>query len=215
MDLCGPMRVASKNGKKYILFIVDDYFWFTWVKLLASKDEAPDFIIKFLKMIQVRLNTPVRNIHTYNGTEFVNQTLRSNYESDGISHETSIARSPQQNGVIERRNHTLLTAMDSEQLGSGPGLQSMTPATSSSGLVSNPIPQQPFPVAVTPRAVDLAESHVSTSINQDAPSTSITSTQEQEHSPIISLGFEESLKMPPFNDDPLHESLYEDSTHQG
>ncbi|GKB52790.1 retrovirus-related pol polyprotein from transposon TNT 1-94 [Tanacetum coccineum] len=62
MDLCGPMRVTSINKKKYILIIVDDYSRFTWVKFLASKDEAPDFIIKFLKMIQVRLNTPVRNI---------------------------------------------------------------------------------------------------------------------------------------------------------
>nr|GEV68742.1 ribonuclease H-like domain-containing protein [Tanacetum cinerariifolium] len=56
MDLCGPMCVASVNGKKYILVIVDDYSQFTWVKFLALKDEAPDFIIKFLKMIQVRLN---------------------------------------------------------------------------------------------------------------------------------------------------------------
>ncbi|GJW02843.1 retrovirus-related pol polyprotein from transposon TNT 1-94 [Tanacetum coccineum] len=46
MDLCGPMRVASVNGKKYILVIVDDYSRFTWVKFLRSKDEAPDFIIK-------------------------------------------------------------------------------------------------------------------------------------------------------------------------
>ncbi|GJW49786.1 retrovirus-related pol polyprotein from transposon TNT 1-94 [Tanacetum coccineum] len=51
MDLCGPIRVASVNGKKYILVIVDDYSRFTWVKCLRSKDEAPDFIIKFLKMI--------------------------------------------------------------------------------------------------------------------------------------------------------------------
>ncbi|GJQ91048.1 retrovirus-related pol polyprotein from transposon TNT 1-94 [Tanacetum coccineum] len=80
MDLCGPMRVASVNGKRYILVIVDDYSWFTWVKFLASKDEALDFIIKFLKMIQVRLNAPVRNIRTDNGTEFVNQTLRDYYE---------------------------------------------------------------------------------------------------------------------------------------
>ncbi|GJW06579.1 retrovirus-related pol polyprotein from transposon TNT 1-94 [Tanacetum coccineum] len=60
MDLCGPMRVASVNGKKYILVIVDDYSRFTWVKCLRSKDEALDFIIKFLKMIQVRLKTLVR-----------------------------------------------------------------------------------------------------------------------------------------------------------
>ncbi|GJW24935.1 retrovirus-related pol polyprotein from transposon TNT 1-94 [Tanacetum coccineum] len=110
MDLWGPMRVQSVNGKKYILVIVDDYSRFTWVKFLASKDEAPDFIIRFLKMIQVRLNATIRNIRTDNGTEFVNQTLRDYYESVSISHETSVARTPQQNGVVERRNRTLVEA---------------------------------------------------------------------------------------------------------
>nr|GEW23162.1 hypothetical protein [Tanacetum cinerariifolium] len=80
MDLCGPMRVESINEKKYILVIVDDYSRSTWVKFLRSKDEAPDFIIKFLKMIQVRLKVPVCRIRTNNGTEFVNQTLREYYE---------------------------------------------------------------------------------------------------------------------------------------
>ncbi|GJT66175.1 putative ribonuclease H-like domain-containing protein [Tanacetum coccineum] len=103
MDIYGPMRVASVNGKKYILVIVDDYSRFTWVKCLRSKDEAPDFIIKFLKMIQVRLKVPIRRIRIDNGTEFVNQTLREYYEKVGISHETSVARSPQQNGVVERQ----------------------------------------------------------------------------------------------------------------
>nr|GEV72250.1 retrovirus-related Pol polyprotein from transposon TNT 1-94 [Tanacetum cinerariifolium] len=110
MDLCGPMHVESVNGKKYILVIVDDYSRFTWVKFLRSKDEAPDFIIKFLKMIQVRLKVPVHRIRTDNRTEFVNQTLREYYEQVGISHETSVARSPQQNGVIKRRNRTLIEA---------------------------------------------------------------------------------------------------------
>nr|GEZ68333.1 retrovirus-related Pol polyprotein from transposon TNT 1-94 [Tanacetum cinerariifolium] len=103
MDLCGPMRVKSVNGKKYILVIVDDYSRFTWVKLLRSKDETPDFIINFLKMIQVRLKVPIRRIQTDNGTEFVNQTLRDYYEEVGISHETSVARSLQQNEVVERQ----------------------------------------------------------------------------------------------------------------
>nr|GEX20043.1 retrovirus-related Pol polyprotein from transposon TNT 1-94 [Tanacetum cinerariifolium] len=100
MDLCGPMRVESVNRKKYILVIVDDYSRFTCVKCLRSKDEAPDFIIKFLKMIQVRLKVPVRRIRTDNGTEFVNQTLREYYEQVGISHETSVARSLQQNEAV-------------------------------------------------------------------------------------------------------------------
>ncbi|GJX93662.1 retrovirus-related pol polyprotein from transposon TNT 1-94 [Tanacetum coccineum] len=90
MDLCGPMRVESINGKKCILVIVDDYSRFTWVRFLRSKDEAPDAIIKCIKNIQVRLNATVRNVRTDNGTEFVNQTLRDFYENVGISHKTSI-----------------------------------------------------------------------------------------------------------------------------
>nr|GEY16746.1 hypothetical protein [Tanacetum cinerariifolium] len=80
MDLCELMRVESVNGKKYILVIVNDYSRFTWVKFLRSKDESLDFIIKFLKMIQVRLKVPVRCIQTDNRTDFVNQTLREYYE---------------------------------------------------------------------------------------------------------------------------------------
>ncbi|GKF46252.1 retrovirus-related pol polyprotein from transposon TNT 1-94, partial [Tanacetum coccineum] len=68
----------------------------------------------------------------------------------------------------------------------------------------------PVPVSTAPITVDIADSPVSTSIDQDVPST-----QEQEHSPIISQGFEESPKTPHFHDDPLHESLHEDSTSQG
>ncbi|GJU78085.1 retrovirus-related pol polyprotein from transposon TNT 1-94 [Tanacetum coccineum] len=106
----GPMRVASVNGKKYILVIVDDYSRFTWAKFLASKDEALDFIIKFMKMIQVRLNATVRNICTNNEIEFINQTLRDYYKQVGISHETSVAQTLQQNGVAEWRNRTLVEA---------------------------------------------------------------------------------------------------------
>nr|GEU41397.1 retrovirus-related Pol polyprotein from transposon TNT 1-94 [Tanacetum cinerariifolium] len=104
MDLCGPTRVESVNEKKYILVIIDDYSRFTWDKCLRSKDEAPDFIIKFLKMIQVRLKVPVRRIRTDNGTEFVNQTLRKYYEQVGISHETFVARSPHD---VEEDNHDI------------------------------------------------------------------------------------------------------------
>nr|GFA12404.1 integrase, catalytic region, zinc finger, CCHC-type, peptidase aspartic, catalytic [Tanacetum cinerariifolium] len=110
MDLCGPMRIESVNRKKYILVIVDDYSRFTWVKFLRSKDETLEFIIKFLKMIQVRLKVLVLRIQTDNGTEFVNQTLRDYYEEVGISHETSVARSSQQNEVVERRNRILIEA---------------------------------------------------------------------------------------------------------
>ncbi|GJW18405.1 retrovirus-related pol polyprotein from transposon TNT 1-94 [Tanacetum coccineum] len=359
MDLCGPMRAESINGKKYILVIVGDYSRFNWLKFLRSKDEAPEAIIKCIKNIQVRLNATICNVRIDNGTEFVNQTLRDFYENVGISHQTSVARTPQQNDVVERRNQTLveaartmlifskaplflcaeaintacytqnrslirlrynktpyelmhdkkpdlsflhvfgsfcyltndsedlgklnakadigifvgyapakkafriynrrtrkimktihvtfdeLTVMASKQFSSGLGPQLMTLVTSSSGIVQNPVSQQPcnspnrydwnrlfqlmfdkyfnpppvaislVPVAVAPRAVDLADSPVSTSIDQDAPSTSIPSTLEQDQSLIISQGVKESPKTPHFNDDPFHETLHEDSTSQG
>nr|GEV42595.1 hypothetical protein [Tanacetum cinerariifolium] len=115
-----------------------------------------------------------------------------------------------------------LTTMAFEQFSSGPELQFMIPTTSSSRLIPNPIPQQPvnpprrndWDLVATPRSVDIADSPVSTSIDQDEPSSSIPSTQEQEQSPIISQGVKESLKTPYFNDDPLHETLHKDSTSQ-
>ncbi|GKE71310.1 retrovirus-related pol polyprotein from transposon TNT 1-94, partial [Tanacetum coccineum] len=110
MDLCGQMRMASINGKRYILVIVDNYSRFIWVRFLRTKDEAPEAIIKCIKNIQVRLNVTVRNVRIDNGTEFVNQTLHEFYENVGISHQTSVARTPQQNDVVERRNQTLVEA---------------------------------------------------------------------------------------------------------
>ncbi|GJT97681.1 retrovirus-related pol polyprotein from transposon TNT 1-94 [Tanacetum coccineum] len=109
MDLCG-LLVESINGKKYILEIVDDYSRFTWVTFLRTKDKASEAIIKCIKNIQVYLNETVRKVRTDNGTEFVNQTLREFYENVSISHETSVARTPQQNDVIERQNRTLVEA---------------------------------------------------------------------------------------------------------
>nr|GEU77494.1 ribonuclease H-like domain-containing protein [Tanacetum cinerariifolium] len=113
MDLCGPMRIQSINGRKYILVIVDDFSQFTWVKILRSKDEVPEFVIKFLKMIQVHLNATVRNIKTDNGTEFVNQTLRAYYEEVRISHKTSVARTLQQNRAVKAVATTCYTQSQS------------------------------------------------------------------------------------------------------
>ncbi|GKC76209.1 retrovirus-related pol polyprotein from transposon TNT 1-94 [Tanacetum coccineum] len=104
MDLCGPMRVASINGKKYILVIIDDYSRYTWVYFLCTKDEAPDMIIDFVNQVQRNLKAQILTIQIDNGTEFKNEKSRSFYSK------TSIARTPQQNGVVERRNCTLIKA---------------------------------------------------------------------------------------------------------
>ncbi|GJX35686.1 retrovirus-related pol polyprotein from transposon TNT 1-94 [Tanacetum coccineum] len=133
----------------------------------------------------VRLNATVRNIHIDNGTGFLNQTLRDYYEQVGISHETSVTRTLQQNGVVERRNRTLVEAARTMLIFAQAPLFLWAEAIATTFLVAN-----------APRAVDLADSPMSTSIDQDAPST-------------------KSPKTPHFHDDPLHESLHEDSTSQG
>ncbi|GJW12363.1 retrovirus-related pol polyprotein from transposon TNT 1-94 [Tanacetum coccineum] len=92
MDLCGPMTIASINGKQYVLVIVDDYSRYTWIHFLRSKDEAPEVIKTFLKRINVLLQSPVIIIRTDNGNKFKNQILKEYFDSVGISHQASSVR---------------------------------------------------------------------------------------------------------------------------
>nr|GEU91004.1 hypothetical protein [Tanacetum cinerariifolium] len=165
LDECRPQRLSRGYG-------ID-------VKCLRSKDEAPDFIIKFLKMIQVRLKAPVRRIRTDNGTEFVNQTLREYYKKVGISHETSVARSPQQNGVVERRNRTLIKVARTISL--EPALYEMTPTTIIPRLVPNP--PRSTPSSSRTRCINCSPS--STTANQNAPYLSNSQTSPKTQSPVI------------------------------
>nr|GEU70307.1 retrovirus-related Pol polyprotein from transposon TNT 1-94 [Tanacetum cinerariifolium] len=110
MDLCGPMRVASINGKRYVLVIVDDYSRYTWTHFLRSKDETPEFLINFLRLVQRGLQAQDRVVRTDKGTEFLNLTFHAFFAPEGIIYQTSVARTPKQNGVVERSNHTLVEA---------------------------------------------------------------------------------------------------------
>nr|GFA25460.1 Gag-Pol polyprotein [Tanacetum cinerariifolium] len=110
MDLCGPMRVASINGKRYVLVIVDDYFRYTWTHFLRSKDETPKVLIDLLRHVQRGIQAQERIVRTDKGMEFLNQTLHAYFAAEGILHQTSVARTPEQNDVVKRRNHTLVEA---------------------------------------------------------------------------------------------------------
>nr|GFA69545.1 hypothetical protein [Tanacetum cinerariifolium] len=89
IDLCGPMRVESINGKKYVLVIVDDYSRFTWTHFLRSKDETPKVFIDFLRLVQRGLHAQVRTVQTDKGMEFLNKTLHAYFASEGINHQTA------------------------------------------------------------------------------------------------------------------------------
>ncbi|GKE05110.1 retrovirus-related pol polyprotein from transposon TNT 1-94, partial [Tanacetum coccineum] len=190
MDLCGPMRVASVNGKKYILVIVDDYPRFTWVKCLMSKDEALDFIIKFLMMIQ----------------------------KVGISHETSVARSPQQNGVVERRNSMLIKAARTMLIYAKALLFLCAEAVATACYIQNHSiirlhhGKTPYEL-LHDKPPDLSFPHVfgtlcyptNDSENLDAPSPSNSQTTPETQSPIIPNDVEEDnhdLDVAHMNNDP-------------
>nr|GEW89681.1 hypothetical protein [Tanacetum cinerariifolium] len=209
MDLCGPMRVESVNRKKYILVIVDDYSRFTWVKCLRSKDEASDFIIKFLKMIQVRLKVPVCHTRTDNETEFINQTLREYYE---------------QNSSGPALNEMTLATISS---GLMPKHSSLTPYVPPSRndwdllfqplfdelLTLLPSVHPPAPEVIAPvvdvippvQAVSIG-SPSSTTVDQDAPSPSKSQTTPETQSSIIPQDVEKDIhdiKVAHMGNDPL------------
>nr|GEX86886.1 retrovirus-related Pol polyprotein from transposon TNT 1-94 [Tanacetum cinerariifolium] len=208
-----PIRVKSVNGKKYILVIVDDYSRFTWVKCLKSKDEASDFIIKFLKMIQVRLRL----------TSLMKHQLLA-LHSKMMSLKDVIIYNRRTRRIVETIHVDFdeLMAMASEQSSSGPTFHEMTPATISSGLVPKHTSSTPFvppsrndldmlfqplfdelltpPPSVDPPALEvialidegvapeLAESTgspSSTTVDQDAPSLSKSQTTPKTQPPII------------------------------
>nr|GFB68319.1 hypothetical protein [Tanacetum cinerariifolium] len=75
-----------------------------------SKDETPEVLIDFLRLVQKGLQAQVGVVRTDKGTEFLNQTLHAYFAAEGIQHQTSVARTPEQNGVVERRNRTLIEA---------------------------------------------------------------------------------------------------------
>ncbi|KAL8120290.1 hypothetical protein AgCh_017450 [Apium graveolens] len=110
MDLFGPVTVLSVSRKRYCLVIVDDFSKFSCTYFLKSKDEASEIIINHIRQVNNHPDFKVRRIRSDNRTEFKNFVMRAFCEENGIMHEFSAARIPQQNGVVERKNISLIEA---------------------------------------------------------------------------------------------------------
>ncbi|GJX06337.1 putative ribonuclease H-like domain-containing protein [Tanacetum coccineum] len=110
MDLFGPTSVRSINHASYCLVITDDCSRFCWVFFLAKKDETSGILKTFIRQIENQLNQKVKIIRSDNGTEFKNRVMLEFCGEKGIKQEFSNARTPQQNGVAERMNRTLIEA---------------------------------------------------------------------------------------------------------
>ncbi|GJR96432.1 putative ribonuclease H-like domain-containing protein [Tanacetum coccineum] len=110
MDLFGPTNVKSLMKKSYCLVVTDDFSRFSWVFFLATKDETSGILKTFITEIENQLDHKVKVIRCDNGTEFKNSIMNQFCEMKGIKREFSVARTPQQNGVAERKNRTLIEA---------------------------------------------------------------------------------------------------------
>jgi transposase InsO family protein len=108
MDLFGLIAYISISGSKYCLVIVDDYSRFTWVFFLQEKSQTQETLKRFLRRAQNEFGLRIKKIRSDNGTEFKNSQIEGFLEEEGIKHEFSSPYTPQQNGVVERNNMTLL-----------------------------------------------------------------------------------------------------------
>ncbi|KAI3773999.1 hypothetical protein L1987_48541 [Smallanthus sonchifolius] len=108
MDLFGPISIRSIGGKSYFLVVTDDYSRFSWVKFLSSKAETTELVQYLILSLENLFNLKVRRIRSDNGSEFKNSKMGLFCLQKGIHHEFSAPYVPQQNGVVERKNRTLV-----------------------------------------------------------------------------------------------------------
>ena len=107
IDLFGPVKTASIRGKKYGLVIVDDFSRWTWVKFLKHKDESYSVFADFCNQVQNEKDFKIVKVRSDHGGEFENKFFEKYFSENGILHDFSCPRTPQQNGVVERKNRTL------------------------------------------------------------------------------------------------------------
>ncbi|KAL8112462.1 hypothetical protein AgCh_019968 [Apium graveolens] len=107
-DLCGPITPPTVTGNRYFLLCVDDYTRVMWVYFLKSKDEAFEAFKRFRAKVEKGTKAKIKTFRTDRGGEFTSKSFNAYYEEAGITRQLTAPYSPQQNGVVERRNRTVV-----------------------------------------------------------------------------------------------------------
>ena len=108
MDLFGPVNVKSISGDLYCLVVTDDYSRYSWVYFQERKDETFNNLMILFRKLENLYHLPIRRIRSDNETEFKNARMTEFCNDKGVLHEFSAPYTPQQNGVAERKNRTLI-----------------------------------------------------------------------------------------------------------
>ena len=107
-DLCGPMDPLSIHGDRYFLTFIDDFTRKTFICFLKSKDSVCEAFKIFRMRVENETNEKIKCLRTDNGSEYVNDAMLNELKKWGIRHETTIPYSPEQNGLAERANRTIV-----------------------------------------------------------------------------------------------------------
>ena len=106
-DFCGPMNVRARHGAQYFVTFIDDFTRFGHVYLISHRFEALDFK-RYSTLVENQLNTKIKSLRTNRGCEYLSDLFKAYCDEKGIARQLTIRYTPQQNGVVERRNRTLL-----------------------------------------------------------------------------------------------------------
>lgn len=107
-DVCGPMPIPSVGGSKYFLTFIDDKTRRIFVYFLKSKDEVISKFREFQKLVERQTGKKIKELRSDNGGEYLNKEFDSYLKNIGIKRQLTVPYSPQQNGVAERANRTLV-----------------------------------------------------------------------------------------------------------
>lgn len=109
-DLCGPMSISSFSGAKYLLTFIDDYTRMTFGYFIKTKDEVLPVFKRFKSLVEQQTDLKIKRLRSDNGREYVNNQFQTFIKNHGIEHQTTVPYTPQQNGVAERANRTIMEA---------------------------------------------------------------------------------------------------------
>lgn len=107
-DVCGPMQIVTPSQNRYILTLIDDYSRYTTIYLLNRKSEVTERVKSFVQEVKTEFGRVPKIFRSDRGTEYINQDLKDFFREEGIRSQYTVSYTPEQNGVAERKNRSLM-----------------------------------------------------------------------------------------------------------
>ena len=111
-DVCGPMNIKAREGYRYFVTFIDDYSRYGYTYLLCHKSETFDRFKEFKAVAEKQLDSSIKSLRSDRGGEYLSGEFIQYLAQNEITSQMSSPGTPQQNGVAERRNMTLLGMVD-------------------------------------------------------------------------------------------------------